>query len=182
MGALLGLSSAVAYGQSITIQGKVVDSAGANITGSTQFRIQILSPDANHCVLYDESRTLDLTDANGLFSINVGATGGTRVAPTTYGLEQVLSNRGTLSVDGSYCTPTQSGPVAYIPAASDNRKLTIQFQTGSSAWETIPEMDLNPVPFAVDARNLGGFPATQVVRVSSGSAPLLTPTDVTALN
>ncbi|RYG62413.1 hypothetical protein EON80_23165, partial [bacterium] len=151
MGALLGLSSAMAHGQSITVQGKVVDANGVNITGSTQFRVQILSPDANHCVLYDESRTLDLTTSNGLFSINVGSTGGARTAPTTYSLEQVLLNRGTFGVDGSYCAPTQSGTVNYTPNASDNRKLTIQFQTGSSAWETIPEMDLNPVPFAVDA-------------------------------
>lgn len=71
MGAIFVLPS-LALAQSLTTHGKLVDSGGNPLNGSaTIFRVQILSPNANRCVLYDESQTVDLSQTNGLFSINL---------------------------------------------------------------------------------------------------------------
>ena len=50
------LLPSIAFAQSITIQGRVVDSGGTPVTGSaTEFRVQIMAPNAARCVLYDET-------------------------------------------------------------------------------------------------------------------------------
>jgi hypothetical protein len=186
---LLPLCATFAHAESITIQGKVTDSSGQPVNGAaTLFRVQILSPDANKCVLYDETQTVDLSQSYGLFSINLNNGLGTRGAPTTYSLEDALSNRTTLSIDGTHCASGTPGAISYTPAADDNRKVVIQFRDPltMTGWEEIPEMDLNPVPYAIDARKTGGFPATSLLRVVTpggvpGSATSLTTANFTEL-
>ena len=161
------------WAQRLTIQGKVSNSQGQPVIGAaTKFRVQILSPDpAVHCILYDETHTLDLSLNAGLFSINLGEVNPARVSrdpPLAYTIEQVISNRAPLSVSGTYCAPIIAGPATYIPTINDNRKVIIQFldpSTMGTNWETIPEMDLNPVAYAMDSRMIGGFPASSVMRV-----------------
>jgi hypothetical protein len=184
----VGLPS-LARAENITVQGKVTDSSGQPITGATtQFRIQIISPDANRCVLFDETHTVNLSASYGLFSLNLADGGGVRNAPNTYSLEEALSNRVGLNVNASYCPGASgTGVITYTPGARDNRKVVIQFKDPATmtGWETIPEMDLNPVAFALEARNVGGFPATAILRVVSagapGTAPALTTAEVAEL-
>lgn len=161
-----------ALAQSLTIQGRVTNSAGQPVIGSAvRFRVQLYTPGTNpHCVVYDETQTLDLSASNGLFSINVGRVDPSSVvrnAPTTYSLERAISNRTVLSVDGSYCSPTVSGTAFYTPAADDIRKVVIQFYDPSfmSGFETIPEMDLNPTAYAIESRNVAGFSGSTLMRV-----------------
>ena len=175
---LLGVSLAApnfALAQSITIQGKVADSSGNAVNGaSTQFRVQILTPDANKCVLYDETQTIDLSTSNGLFTINLNNGSGTVNLPNTYSLAQALSNRVGFAVNSTYCQ-SGSGTVTYSPAAVDNRKVVIQFRDPGSmaSFETIPEMDLNPVPYAIESRSLNGYTASSLLRVENAGVPAL---------
>lgn len=176
-GMLLALiiSAGPAHAQSLTIQGKVTDANGQPVSGNaTQFRVQILTPDSARCVLFDETHTVDLSASYGLFSINLGSGLGITNAPNTYNLEAAISNRAGFTINSSYCAPGSSGTVTYTPAASDNRKVLIQFRdpaTMGSSWETIPEMDLNPVAYAMESRTIGGFPATSMLRVANSGVP-----------
>ncbi|RYZ96704.1 MAG: hypothetical protein EOP11_23080, partial [Proteobacteria bacterium] len=171
----LFLCAPFASAENITIQGKVTDSAGQPISGvATKFRVQIISPDANRCVLFDETHTVNLSNSYGLFSINLADSTGARNLPNTYSLEESLSNRAAFNVSTTYC-PGSSSPstTTYMPGPSDNRKVVIQFldpNTMGTNWETIPEMDINPVAFALEARNVGGFPASSILRVVSAGA------------
>jgi hypothetical protein len=177
IGMLLALiiSAGPAHAQSLTIQGKVTDANGQPVSGNaTQFRVQILTPDSARCVLFDETHTVDLSASYGLFSINLGSGLGITNAPNTYNLEAAISNRAGFTINSSYCAPGSSGTVTYTPAASDNRKVLIQFRdpaTMGSSWETIPEMDLNPVAYAMESRTIGGFPATSMLRVANSGVP-----------
>ncbi|RZA03443.1 MAG: hypothetical protein EOP11_16075, partial [Proteobacteria bacterium] len=180
--AALFLFPVLAPAENITVQGKVTDVSGQPIAGvATKFRVQIISPDSNRCVLFDETHTINLSASYGLFSINMADGNGTRNLPNTYSLEESLSNRVGLTIDKTYCAGGGTGTVTYTPGPRDNRKVIIQFLdpvTMGSNWETIPEMDLNPVAFSLEARNVGGFPATAILRVVSagapGTAPILT--------
>ena len=171
--ASLGLVPSLSLAQSITIQGRVVDSGGTPVTGSgTQFRVQIMAPNAARCVLYDETLTVDLTNSNGLFSLNLNTGLGTVNLPNTYGLEDALSNRAGFAVSSTYCQ-SGSGTITYTPAATDNRKVVIQFRDPGSmpGFETIPEMDLNPVPYAIESRVIGGYPISSLLRVANSGVP-----------
>ena len=168
-------SSAPSYSQSITIQGRVATSAGAPINGSgVVFRVQIVTPNSNLCVLYDETQTLDLSQTNGLFSININGGTGTRNAPSTYTLDQAISNRSILTVDASYCPGASgTGPIQYSPTFDANRKVVISFRDPSSmsGFETIPTMDLNPLPYAMESTRLGGYTASSFLRVLDSGVP-----------
>ena len=171
----LFLAPRPAFAQSITIQGRVATAAGVSINGgAVLFRVQIVTPDANLCVLYDETQTLDLSQTNGLFSININNGSGLRNAPTTYTLEQAISNRMSLSVDASYCPGSSaSGPVLFSPAFDTNRKVNIAFRDPSTmaAYEAIPTMDLNPLPYAMEATRLGGYSSNSFLRVVDSGVP-----------
>ncbi|RYZ97815.1 MAG: hypothetical protein EOP11_21520, partial [Proteobacteria bacterium] len=181
----LTAGGSLAQAQSLTIQGKVTDAAGQAVAGSAVvFRVQILAPDASGCVLFDESHTVDLSSSYGLFAVSLNDGTGTRQGPSTYTLEQALSNRAPYAVSATYCK-AGSGTVNYTPAASDNRKVLIQFKDPAtmSSYESIPEMDLNPVAFAMESRTVGGYPASSILRLAdpTGTAPSFSPTQVTEL-
>ncbi|RZA05289.1 MAG: hypothetical protein EOP11_13155, partial [Proteobacteria bacterium] len=193
--ALLCAHASPALAQKLTLQGRVTNASGQPINGSaTKFRVQILSPDsANHCILYDETHIVDLSLSYGLFSLNLGEVNPGRVsrdAPTNFSLEQALSNRSPLSVPGTFCSPLVSGTASYVPNADDNRKVIIQFLdpvSMGSQWESIPEMEINPVAYAIDSRSLGGYPANSVLRVTDmagapAAFPALTSAEATELS
>ena len=171
--ALALLAPLTSHAQGLTIQGRVAKSDGTPVTGAaTKFRVQIYSPGSSpHCALYDETHILDLTNTGGLFSIDIGKVDPytvVRNAPLTYSISQAVSNRVPLTVDGAYCSSGSPGtPETFTPAADDIRKVVIQFQdpASMSAFEGIPEMDLNPVAYALDSRSIGGFSAASVMRV-----------------
>jgi hypothetical protein len=172
----LALSAASAHASSITVQGRLLNSSGAAVNGTaTEFRIQILSPDGNRCVLYDETQVLDLSQSGGLFSANLNSGAGVANAPTTYSLDAALSNRASFNVSSSYCAPTTTGTVTYTPNPDDNRKIIIQFKDPATmgTFETIPEMDINPTPFAVESRMIGGYTASSLLRVQNAGTPAL---------
>ena len=159
--------SASAHARVVTIQGKVSDSAGRAVTGAhTQFRVKIFTPDSvmNPCVLYSETQTLNLSDTNGNFTLNLNSASSTAVPPLNYTFAQAIANRGTFSISSSYCS---SGAGTYSPAISDNRRLEISFKDETmSAFETIPQIDINPVPYSLEAEAVGGTPANAVLKVS----------------
>jgi hypothetical protein len=177
-----------AFAQSLTIQGKILDGSGNPVSGSaTQFRVQILAPNTNRCVLFDETHIVDMSAANGLFSINLNNGNGTQNLPNTYTLEQAISNGAGFAINSSYCTGA-SGTATYTPGPTDNRYVVIQFRDPvamGSSWETIPEMELNPVATAMEARSVNGFAATSLLRVVGGgvpgTAPALTAADAAEL-
>jgi hypothetical protein len=186
---LLSLSGALPAhaAQSLTIQGKVVDSGGQPVNGlATQFRVQILTPNANRCVLFDETHTVDLSQSNGLFSINLNNGLGTVNLPNTYSLEQAVSNGAGFLVNSTYCA-SGSGTLTYSPNPTDSRKVVIQFRDPATmaAFETIPEMDLNPVAYAMESRAIGGYSPSSIFRVANGgipgAAPSFTSSQVTEL-
>ncbi|RZA06520.1 MAG: hypothetical protein EOP11_10160, partial [Proteobacteria bacterium] len=189
--ALALLVPGLASAQSLTIQGRVQSSAGAPLNGSNaEFRVKILTPNSNRCVLFDETYVVDLSQSSGLFSINLGSGIRTTNPSGNYSLDDAISNGKGLPVNAIYCDPSAggSGTIAYSPGAKDNRKMIIQFKdpsAGMTTFDTIPEMDMNPVAYAMEARTTGGYPASSILRVANsgtpGVAPILNDAYVTEL-
>jgi hypothetical protein len=162
---------ATALPPAVTIQGRIIQSNGTpEESASVTFRTQVLSPDGNMCVLYDELRTLDLTNSGGLFTLALGDGNGTQNAPTTYTLAQAVSNLSAFTIAGTYCGT--GNPTTYTPGSTDGRKVVIYFKESTAAtWENLPTMNLTYSPLAMQSVQVGGFGSTSLVRVEDGTTP-----------
>ena len=134
------LPSTLAYGQSsLSLQGRIVQPDGTALEDSAvEFRTQILSPNANECILYDESQTVDMTDSGGLFSLTLNSSASTRNDAHAWTFSDVLSNRTAFAVNATECA-SGTGTVTYTPTVGDERKVVIHFKSSSmSSWDTMP--------------------------------------------
>lgn len=161
-------------GAAITYHGRILDSADQPVeTSSVTFKIQVRSPGAADCLLFEETRTIDMRNSGGVFVIPIGSGGGARTSNDPgITIENIFSNNSALDHTGLHCN---SG-THYQPQTLDSRKLKVSFNDASGSGEqSLPDMDINYVPLALhseeatSAMNVGAIPASQVMSVASGA-------------
>lgn len=169
---LMSLPSSIAFAtgnSGITYHGRILNPDGTPLTDSSvQFKMQIVTPDGQSCVMYQEIQTKDLSSSQGGFAITINDGSGTS---TLYGytLDRVFGNYGTFTLTPATCI---SGSGVYTPNVADGRSFLVYFKSSSmSAWEAMPNQSINFVPLAIEAKQVAGFPATSLVRVDGTSAP-----------
>ncbi len=175
----------LANSSGITYQGRIFKPDGSALEGSSvQFRMQIRSPGAENCLLYEETQTLNLTGSSGIFSLTINDGTGTRIDTATYAIDRIFANRDVMTLDTARCA---SGTL-YTPSVTDGRKFIVYFKDETMAdYEPMPILGLNYVPMAlaaVEAQKVGPFASTNLVRTVDGSgnpatAPALTPAQLT---
>jgi hypothetical protein len=176
-------------GAVINYHGRIVDNNSLSVeSANVTFRIRILSPNPGKCLLYEETRTLNMTGSDGVFVIPIGDGVGDRNPVTDPGIpmEKIFSNDPALTFNTTN-TPKlvcNSG-VSYTPDVLHQRQLYVAFDDHSGVGEQVlPIMDLSFVPLAVnsyDSQKIGGTAAASVVRLSSGTATPLTLANFTEL-
>lgn len=181
----------VSYGGAVvTYHGRILDAEDKPVEASrVVFKVRIFSPNPGKCLLYEETREVSMVNSNGIFVIPIGDGGGTRTPGVDPGIsiEAVFSNNPQLTLNrtGYPVFTCNSGGHSYTPQALDQRQLQVSFDDQTSAGEQIlPVTDIGFVPLAVnsyDTQNIGGTPASSVLRVSGGTATALTPADFTEL-
>lgn len=159
---LLSAINAFAGPGRTTYQAKIVKPDGYPLEASNvNFKFTILDP-AGACILFSETYSaVNMTSTGGLISFSLGS--GVKTYPVSSPtFEDVFSN----------ITPSLScdvgGPPTYSPAATDIRKIVMQFHDGGG-WQTLPAMNINAVPYAMYANNaqkLNGKADTDFVQVS----------------
>lgn len=175
--ALVGsIASAVVSptGAGISYEGQILKPDGVTpVSGtSTQFKVQIRTPDAASCLLYEEVRTLDMSTSGGNFAFSINDGAGTRTDSTGYSLERIFANQGTLTVPTSNCV---SGSGVYAPGASDSRVLSVSFKDETmTAFEQMPTEKVSFAPFAIEAKQIAGFGSDSLLRVVNGSGDPIT--------
>ncbi len=159
----LNALAAIAGPSRTTYQAKIIKPDGYPLESvSVNFKFTVLDP-AGACILYSETySSVNMANTGGLISFSLGS--GVKVYPvsaTTF--ENVFSNiTPNLACDAG-------GPPSYSPAASDIRKLVMQFHDGNG-WQTLPAMSINAVPYALyanDAEKLNGKTDADFVQVST---------------
>lgn len=162
-------------GAAVTYHGRILDSQDRPVEATNVvFKIQVRSPGTANCLLYEETRTIDMHASGGIFVIPIGDGHGSRTASDPgITIENVFSNNSAFNHTGLTCNSSNH----YQPQALDSRRLVVSFNDGSgSGDQTLPEMDVNYVPFslhaeeATSALNLGSVPASQIMSVASGAA------------
>ena len=167
----------------ITYHGRILMPDGTPVTDSAvQFKMQILTPDSNSCLMYQEIQSKNLSASSGAFSITIND--GTGVASFFgYTLDQIFGNYGTFALTPATCA---SGTGSYTPNSGDGRSFLVMFKTSSmSSWEQLPTQSINFAPFAIEAKQVAGFPGGTLLRVEDGTGPTavrsITSTEANAL-
>lgn len=179
---LIMLPSLSFAGAVITYHGRILDTYKRPVESSNVvFRIRIYSPKPEKCLLYEETRTVDMTNSQGVFVIPIGDGAGTRTASDPeLQMEKVFANNPNITLD-KVNTPKlfcNSG-LSFTPSLLSQRHLEVFFDDSSGIGEqALPLMDVNYVPLAVsshDTQHVGGTPANAILRLTSGTAEPLSP-------
>jgi hypothetical protein len=141
----------------------MVDPLGNPVETNVSFRIQVRSPSPSDCLLYEETRSLNMTGSGGLFAISLNSGTFTRTDTVAITFERAFANRGPMITSGA-CT--------YTPAAGDSRVLKVYFDDGSGGGEEpLPTMNIRHVPLAIESEMVGGFKAANLLRVEDAGVP-----------
>ncbi|MCJ8278219.1 MAG: hypothetical protein HRT44_03680, partial [Bdellovibrionales bacterium] len=159
-------------------QGQIVKPNGDNLEADTVvFTVEIYSPNAEECLLYQETHTLNLAGSKGLFSLVIGD--GTRSGADyedTSTLADVFDNSLPLQ------TPTTCDSVGtYTPANGDDRLLRITFDEGGGPITLSQDQRIKSVPFAQHAAKLDGRDATDFINVNDGAGQELNQANIDSL-
>lgn len=77
--AVFMISQAALAVSGVTYQGRILKPDGSPLAGAnTQFKMQLRTPDAQNCLMYEEIQSLDLRNSNGAFSLTIGDGSGGR--------------------------------------------------------------------------------------------------------
>ena len=123
-----------------TFQARIIAPNGQPVqAASVNFRFTILDS-AGTCALYVEDYAnvnMGLSEGIATFSLGSGA----KVFPTIAVAMVEVFNNSAPSI------PCQAGGI-YTPGAFDRRQVVMQFNDGTSGWQTVPQVAINSVFFA----------------------------------
>ncbi len=148
-----------------TYQGQIIKPNGQALEASSvSFVIEVVSPGAEECILYREGHTLNMSNSNGIFAIEVGTgtQSGSQYQDTT-NLQTAMSNS-TGTVNPDLCVMGGS----YTPTLTDGRKLRVSFNDGSGLVTLDEDHNVVSVPYADSASSLDGLGAVDFIQVNSG--------------
>lgn len=163
---------------SLTYHGRIIKPNGQPVTANNVvLKVQVKSPGSENCLMYEETHIKDMTNSNGIFSVEVGT--GSRVGAGVDGglaLSKIFSNKS----DSLGPFPNCDFGSTYTPNTVDTRKLLISFNDGSGL-QTLQAQTITFVPFAIEANTVGGYSADSLLRVDGSTASAFTPANFTSL-
>ena len=162
--ALANLSPGISTYHGRIIQPSTLPLESSNVT----FTLQLLSGGPEACVLYEEQHTRDMTDSEGLFSLDLGQ-GVVTLDDPGIGVHGSINN--IITRAGLTCAIGTD----YTPASGHQRKLRVTFDyAGSTGPITIsPDIAINSSPYAMYASSVEGLGKDDFLQVNSGGSYML---------
>lgn len=157
----------------VTYHGRLLDSDGQPVTSPVvRFKLQVRSPGAENCLMYQEVHTRDMTTSNGVFAITLNDGTASPANSEPFSLDRVFQNRGVFTFASGKCALGTT----YTPQLTDGRVLSVEFSDeqafGVGVWEALPAQAINSVPMAIESMTVGGYGSGSMLRVNdAGGAP-----------
>ncbi|MCB0379300.1 MAG: hypothetical protein KDD33_12475, partial [Bdellovibrionales bacterium] len=154
---MMVLFAGVAYASpsSFVYQGQIIKPSGQALEEpSVTFTVEIYSPGAEQCLLFQETHTINMVGSKGVFTLPLGegSRSGSDWEDTSTLVQAFNNNAGTITV--TTCTIGTD----YTPTASDKRKIRLSFDDGSGP--VVANMqEIHSAPFALSAASVGGIAA-----------------------
>src|SRR6185312_2203960 len=163
--------------------GRIVKPDGTALTDSTvQFLIQVYgnstlhgdgSAGADHCLLYQETQTLDMTNSAGDFKLIIGEGSspvfGAGVTSLLTIFRNPQNNSPTVSEDIGAISCSSGQTPCHSSSWDNDREINVTVTTSSTVLN-LAAMPIRSVPFALQAVQLGGYSSDYMFRVQ-GSRP-----------
>src|SRR6185312_12855350 len=153
--------------EKVVLQGRIVDPSGVAVTSNpVNFDIKIYTPTTgvagSHCLLYEETQSLDMSNSVGTFVLQVGT--GTRVGagPT---LRETFTNASVASFGALTCGVGS----AYTPGAIDDRSIEMTVSFGAQVLN-LAAIPVKAVPYAFQANQIGGYGINNLVRLNGAGS------------
>jgi hypothetical protein len=170
---LISTSAQAQSAAGLTYHGRLLKPNGEPVASNVNFKVQILSPGSEQCVLWEETQSQDLTTTAGVFVLHLNGARSTRTDGGTTTFNEVFSNRKVLTPPSGKCagSATNFDPTS-LPAAP--RLMRVSFNDGTfTGWEDTEDQAINYAPKAIDALQVSGFPATSLLRFAEPSGTLV---------
>ena len=153
----------------VVYHGRILKSDGSALeSNSVEMKLQIRSPGTENCLMYEETKTVDMSGTNGVFSFTLNNGSATRSDQSGFTLNQVLSNRRPFIFTNGECVNGSS----YSPQLTDSRLLTFKFmESGLGTWEEVSAQEIGYSPMALEAKAVGGYVAENLCRVEDSGIP-----------
>ncbi|UOF02478.1 autotransporter outer membrane beta-barrel domain-containing protein [Bdellovibrio reynosensis] len=153
--------------QGLSLQGRIIKPDGLPLEdASVTFNLKIISPNAESCVLWEENRTVNMTNSKGVINFVIGSSEGTKVnVGHSLAIHQILKNSAVIN-SLSFCDSGNS----YTPLSGDTRKIRVSFTVGTEVVTLAPDLNLRSVPYAMESENavaLNGKKATDFIQNSA---------------
>ncbi len=166
-------ATALASPPFMAIEGQLFEDAAGQVpveSNNVTIVLEVLSPTPSSCVLYEESHTLNMTGANGYFSLQLG-TG----SQSGSDYEDINSMVDAFNNALGVITPTTCaiGP-SYTPAAGDGRSLRITYDSGSGPQTLSQNIQFTSTPYALSAGSINGLNAAEILTINNGGSNVLT--------
>ena len=154
----------------VTYQGRILKPDGSPLEGSNvQFRLQVRTPGAENCLLFEELQALDMRHSSGNFSLTINDGTGTRTDSSGFSMDRIFANRLKYDFNSADCTSGDE----YTPNSADGRRLQVYFKDETmAAWEPMPAQNINFVPLAIESKQIAGFNARSLLRVQDADGTL----------
>lgn len=173
---LVSFSSITAFAgdfNAFSYNGKITKPDGSALTSTNVvFTLSVYSPSPGSCLLYSETHTVNMAGSNGSFALAVGT--GTRTDSGSHTFLRAFANLGTIS------SLTCASGTSYSPALTDDRSFVVQINDGGTLINLDPQT-IRSVPYAMQAEQISGYSASNLVRVNGTASSNLSTTDFTNL-
>jgi len=162
----------------VTYSGKILNSNNEPVTSSNVKFSMTLYDSSGKCWLYTEQRQLDLSNAQGVFALDIGSNDGTLVPASSvfnggpsgpqnfsdlFNNTKTFSGLGTANGCSGTVTPNPSDLTA-------GRYLSIYFSVDGGPVQALPLLKINPVPSAL---TVAGYGTGELLKMDSSVNPTL---------
>jgi phage-related tail fiber protein len=166
--AMAQASAAPTANPGISYSGRIMAADGVTPVTSPAVSFSVAIYDINkQCLLFTETRTLDLSGSGGSFSFDIGD--GSAGATASYkgnvtDINGLFNN--TKAFTGLTCLNPPAATSFTALAANEPRLMMVSFDTGDgNGPQTLPALKINPVPSALQAYNLNGYGTGDLLRI-----------------
>ena len=155
--------------QGLALEGVIFTATGIpEESSNVSFTIQIKSPGAESCVLYQETQTLNTSNSGGTFAFTIGQ----GVRPSSgFGSMSTLHktfNNLPATLIGHNCLTANT----YTQTPGDKLFLIMTFNDGYGSQTVTQAMDTESVPYALFVDSIQGKLPGDFINVNSGTAAL----------
>lgn len=176
--AQINRASDVKDNQAFVYHGRIIRPDGTSPSGSMNAVFKIYSPDPGMCLLWSETQVVAVN--NGAFAIELGHSANRIIGVgggSAASFNQAFINNPSMTI----ASPDCAAGSGYTPTANDDRLLFASFNDGGKLVE-ISGLPIKSVPFALQAREIGGFGLSNLMKISgAGSAVTYTGAEVQSL-